>query len=207
MCFEMEKEFRKVEMALSSEEQDMAMVNGIGAYAYEECETDEPENEDDEDDEDDLDEEEEVVREETGADEKTDEYYIEKMMEWLMPWAEKSGNLQEVSDWEMKLPEMMMLKLLKLWLTNANRKRLDKVLHGYHPLDRAAMCYALLVFVMTGHRMHFKSILPEQHFKVLCDAIEADMPELFFAEHLLYNIIKFGKKHLLNDGEDGIQQV
>lgn len=125
-----------------------------------------------------------------------EEFYLSKMLEWLMPWSKKSGGLQELADWELTLPEVMMMKLLKLWLSDENRDRLDKVLHGYHPLDRAAMAYALLVYIFTGTKIHFKSVLPEQHFRVLCRAIETDMPDLPFADHLLYNLTKFGKKHL-----------
>jgi hypothetical protein len=125
-----------------------------------------------------------------------EEFYLSKMLEWLMPWSKKSGGLQELADWELTLPEIMMMKLVKLWLSDENRLRLDKVLHGYHPLDRAAMAYALLVYIFTGTKIHFKSVLPEQHFRVLCRAIETDMADLPFADHLLYNLTKFGKKHL-----------
>lgn len=131
-----------------------------------------------------------------------EDYYLSKMMEWLMPWAEKTEGLQELADWEMKLPEVMMVKLLKMWLSDDNREKLDKVLHGYHPLDRAAMAYALLIFVLTGTKIHFNKALPEQHFKVLCRFIEADMPELSFADHLMYNLLKFGKKHIVEDGRN-----
>ncbi len=139
---------------------------------------------------------------ESAPNKHDDNYYLSMMMEWLMPWVEKTDGLQELADWEMKLPEVMMVKLLKLWLSEDNREKLDKVLHGYHPLDRAAMAYALLIFVLTGTKIHFNKALPEQHFKVLCRAIEADMVELPFADHLLYNLMKFSKKHLMDDGRD-----
>lgn len=194
----MKKDLLNQGMAMADDELGMAMENENSPEAVVSESFNEEEDLDNEDE--DLDDGEELDDDDTRADEETDEYYLEKMMEWLMPWAEKTSGLQEISDWEMNLPEIMMLKLLRLWLSDANRKRLDKVLHGYHPLDRAGMCYALLMFVMTGHRMHFKGILPEQHFKVLCDCIEADMPELFFADHLISNLMKFGKKHLYDDG-------
>ena len=136
------------------------------------------------------------------SDNYDEDYYLSKMMEWLMPWAEKTEGLQILADWEMKLPEVMMVKLLKMWLSDDNREKLDKVLHGYHPLDRAAMAYALLIFVLTGTKIHFNKALSEQHFKVLCRFIEADMPELSFADHLMYNLLKFGKKHIVEDGRD-----
>ena len=143
-----------------------------------------------------------VMAYESNPNKQDDDYYLSKMMEWLMPWAEKTEGLQELADWEMKLPEVMMVKLLKMWLSDKNRERLDKVLHGYHPLDRAAMAYALLIFVLTGTKIHFNKALPEQHFKVLCRFIEADMPELSFADHLMFNLLKFGKKHIVEDGRN-----
>jgi hypothetical protein len=106
--------------------------------------------------------------------EQTDEYLVSKMLEWLMPWAEKTDGEQAVGYWQDTLPTTMMVKLLELWLTEENRKRLQTILQFYHPLDRAAMAYALLVFVMKGHQMTFKSAVANQHYKTMCEAIEND---------------------------------
>ena len=131
-----------------------------------------------------------------------DDYYLANMMRWLMPWIEKNDGTQELGDWENKISEIMMVRLVKMWLSDANKQQLDRVLHYYHPLDRAAMCYALLVFLLTGTKIHFRKPMPEQHFRTLCKAIEADMPQLPFASHLLYTLVKFGKKHITDYGTD-----
>lgn len=104
----------------------------------------------------------------------SDEYQVSKVLEWLMPWVEKTDGEQTIGCWEEKLPTTMLLKLLELRLTEENRERLRKMLQFYHPLDRAAMAYALLVFVMKGHQMTFKSAVANQHYKTMCEAIEND---------------------------------
>ena len=59
-----------------------------------------------------------------------------------------------------------------------------KMLEFYHPLDRAAMAYALVVYVMTGTTMTFKSAIAQHHYMIICQMLMDNMPELMFAEHL-----------------------
>ena len=82
-----------------------------------------------------------------------------------------------------------------LWITPENRERIEKMLENYHPLDRSAMAYALLVYVMTGTKMTFKSAVANQHYKTICKMLKEDMPELMFAGHMKYMIRKYGKKN------------
>ena len=109
--------------------------------------------------------------------ESGDENQLSKVLEWLMPWVEKTDGEQTVGYWQDTLPTTMMVKLLELWLTEENRERLRKILLFYHPLDRAAMAYALLVYVMTGHKMTFKTAMANQHYKTMLEAIRQDMPK------------------------------
>ena len=123
-----------------------------------------------------------------------EEYQISKMLEWLMPWVEKTDGEQTIGYWQDTLPTKMMVKLLELWLTPASREQVEKILQFYHPLDRAAMAYALVVYVMTGTKMTFKSAVATQHFKTACQMLKADMPELMFAGHMKYMIRRYGPK-------------
>ena len=123
-----------------------------------------------------------------------EEKEFNQTLHWLMPWKKKTGGAQLIGLWEDRLSVTMMLKLLELWLTEANRLRLRKLLTYYHPVDQAAMAYALLVYVMTGTRMKFKNPETGIHFKQMTEAIKEDMPELMFAGHLKYMIRRYGKR-------------
>ena len=142
--------------------------------------------------------EEALLAEQEGAvlleEEQTDEYQVTKMLEWLMPWAEKTECEQTVGYWQDTLPTRMMVKLLELWMTQESREHIGKILQCYHPLDRAAMAYALLVYVMTGKKMTFKSAVATQHYKMACQMLIQDMPELMFAGHMKYMMRKYGTK-------------
>jgi len=127
-----------------------------------------------------------------------DEKEIDQTVHWLMPWKEKTGGAQLIGAWEDRLCVTMMLKLVELWLTERNRVRLRKMLKFYHPVDQAAMCYALLIYALTGHRMLLKNMEARQQFKKMIAAMKADMPELMFSEHLKYMISRYGKKTVIN---------
>ena len=131
--------------------------------------------------------------------EQSEEQQISKMLEWLMPWVEKTDGEQTIGYWQDTLPTKMMVKLLELWLTPASKKQVEKMLQFYHPLDRAAMAYALVVYVMTGTKMTFKSAVATQHFKTACQMLKADMPELMFAGHMKYMIRRYGPKKVKSE--------
>ena len=97
----------------------------------------------------------------------------------------------------------MMIKLLELWLTEESRQHVEKMLEFYHPLDRAAMAYALLVYVMTGTKMKFKSAVANQGYKVACRMFKDDMPTLMFAGHMRYMIRRYGKKKINAESSTG----
>ena len=124
----------------------------------------------------------------------TTENEISKVLECLAPWIEKTDGEESIGSWETTMATKMMVKLLELWLTQDSRDKVAKMLEYYHPLDRAAMAYALVVYVMTGTKMAFKSAMATQHFKTICKILKADMPTLMFAGHMKYMMRRYGKK-------------
>ena len=119
---------------------------------------------------------------------------LSKVLQYLAPWIEKTDGEESVGSWETTLATKMMVKLLELWMTQESREKVAKMLEYYHPLDRAAMAYALVVYVMTGTKMTFKSAMATQHFKCISKMLKEDMPTLMFAGHMKYMIRRYGKK-------------
>ena len=124
----------------------------------------------------------------------TTEIEICKVLECLAPWIEKTNGEESIGSWETTLATKMMVKLLELWMTQDSRERVEKMLEYYHPLDRGAMAYALVVYVMTGTKMTFKSAMANVHFKKACKMLKDDMPELMFAGHVKYMMRRYGPK-------------
>ena len=121
---------------------------------------------------------------------------ISLTLQYLAPWVEKTDGLESVGAWENNLATKMMVKLLELWITPESREEVEKVLEYYHPLDRAAMAYALVVYVLTGNQMHFKSAMAAQHYKRFCKMLKEDMPQLMFANHMKYMVRRYGPKKI-----------
>ena len=117
-----------------------------------------------------------------------------KVLQYLAPWIEKTNGEESIGSWETTLATKMMVKLLELWMTQGSRERVEKMLEYYHPLDRAAMAYGLVVYVMTGTKMTFKSAVANQHYKTICKMLKEDMPQLMFAGHMKYMVRRYGKK-------------
>ena len=116
------------------------------------------------------------------------------MLQWLMPWMKKSDDETTIGQWQDTLPTIMMQNLLRIWLTKESCKRVQELLEFYHPLDRAAMAYALVVYLMTGRKMTLKNGAANQHYRIICQTLKEDMPELFFAGHMRYMMRRYGKK-------------
>ena len=119
---------------------------------------------------------------------------LSKVLQYLAPWIEKTDGEESVGSWETTMATKMMVKLLELWMTQESREKVAKMLEYYHPLDRAAMAYALVVYVMTGTKMTFKSAMAAQHFKCISKMLKEDMPTLMFAGHMKYMMRRYGKK-------------
>ena len=128
----------------------------------------------------------------------TEEQHYEfiKMMECLAPWKEKTNDEESIGSWETTMATRMMLKLLELWLTEESRERIEQMLEYYHPLDRAAMAYALVVYVMTGTKMILKNGAANQHYRTICKMLREDMPQLMFANHMKYMMRTYGPKKI-----------
>ena len=120
---------------------------------------------------------------------------LTNVLQYLAPWLEKTDGEEPIGSWETSLASKMMVKLLELWLTPESREQVEEILGYYHPLDRAAMAYALVVYMMTGTKMKFKSAVAIQHYKICCQMLKEDMPELMFAGHMKYMVRRYGKKH------------
>ena len=120
---------------------------------------------------------------------------LTNLLHYLAPWIEKTNGEESIGSWETNMASKMMVKLLDLWLTPESREEVEKMLDFYHPLDRAAMAYALVVYMMTGTKMKFKSAVAIQHYKIMRQMLIRDMPELMFAGHMKYMVRRYGKKH------------
>lgn len=55
--------------------------------------------------------------------EQEETYLTSKMLEWLMPWLEKTDEESTLGFWQDTLPTTMMVKLLEVWLTEKSRLR------------------------------------------------------------------------------------
>lgn len=124
----------------------------------------------------------------------SDDHQLSKVLQYLAPWMEKTNGVESVGSWETSLATKMMVKLLELWMTQDSRARVEKMLEQYHPVDRAAMAYALVVYVMTGRKMIFKSAAANQHYMTLRKQLKEDMPQLTFAGHMMFMMSQYGKK-------------
>ena len=125
---------------------------------------------------------------------ESETYQLSQMLQWLMPWMEKCDDETTIGQWQDTLPTTMMMKLLEIWLTQESRDRVRQLMEYYHPLDRAAMAYALLIYLITGRKMTLKNKAAHQHYKTIRRMAQEDMPELFFAGHLKYMMRRYGKK-------------
>ena len=126
----------------------------------------------------------------------TTEIEISKTLEYLAPWIGKTNGEESIGSWETSMASKMMVKLLELWLTEESRERIEQMLEYYHPLDRAAMAYALVVYVMTGTKMKFRSAVATQHYQLACRMLRVDMAELMFANHMKYMLRTYGPKKI-----------
>ncbi len=106
----------------------------------------------------------------------------------------RTNGEESIGSWETTLATKMMVKLLELWMTQDSREHVEKMLEYYHPLDRSAMAYGLVVYVMTGTKMTFKSAMANQHYKTICKMLKEDMPQLMFANHMKYMLRRYGRK-------------
>jgi hypothetical protein len=117
-----------------------------------------------------------MTRAELQEMEQKEKYQVAMMMEWLMPWLEKSdGDMTTMGYWQDTLATTMMMKLLELWLDENSRLRLRNLFRFYHPLDRAAMAYALVVYGMTGKKMTLRNGAAQYHYMQMLNDMKKDI--------------------------------
>ena len=100
---------------------------------------------------------------------------------------------EEISQVEMNeefgLAGKMMLALLFQWLNAENRKAMDRLLRFYHPLDKAMLIYAMLLYVTT--------------YNLMVEFVDDDMYTLPSHKHLMRLYEKYGLILPINETADG----
>lgn len=129
-----------------------------------------------------------------------------EIMEHLTDGMEPVGK-DEVSQVEMNeefgLAGQMMLTLLFQWLSAENRKAMDRLLRFYHPLDKAMLIYAMLLYVTTGRRVKMNNAVAQRHYNLMVEFVDDDMYTLPSHKHLMRLYEKYGLILPINDTADG----
>lgn len=122
------------------------------------------------------------------------------------------NNLKPVREDEMSQVEMneefglagkMMLTLLFQWLNAENRKAMIRLLNFYHPLDKAMIVYAMLLYVTTGKRVKMNNAVAQRHYDLMVEFVDDDMNTLPSHKHLVRLYEKYGLIGPMNDFADG----
>ncbi|MBO4673535.1 MAG: hypothetical protein J5616_04225 [Bacteroidaceae bacterium] len=69
-------------------------------------------------------------------------------------------------------PEMLMKSLLWKWLDKDSRKKVEHIVRFYRADVRICFYYAMLDYVMTGHKMRFEKPVQQWHFRLFCDMVD-----------------------------------
>jgi hypothetical protein len=109
----------------------------------------------------------------------------------LKPLREDEVSKVEMNE-EFGLAGKMMLALLYQWLSNDNRKAMNRLLQFYHPLDKAMLIYALLLYLMTGKLLKMNNIVAQRHYKQMVEYVDDDMVTMPSHKHLMRLYIKYG---------------
>jgi hypothetical protein len=114
---------------------------------------------------------------------------------------------EEISQVEMNeefgLAGKMMLALLFQWLNAENRKAMDRLLRFYHPLDKAMLIYAMLLYVTTGKRVRMNNAVAQRHYNLMVEFVDDDMYTLPSHKHLMRLYEKYGLILPINETADG----
>ena len=90
---------------------------------------------------------------------------------------------EEISQVEMNeefgLAGKMMLALLFQWLNAENRKAMDRLLRFYHPLDKAMLIYAMLLYVTTGKRVRMNNAVAQRHYNLMVEFVDDGSVETY----------------------------
>lgn len=114
-----------------------------------------------------------------------------QMTKCMKPIREEEISQVEMNE-EFGLAGKMMLTLLYMWLSQGNRKAMDRLLQFYHPLDKAMMIYALLLYLMTGKKVKLNNAIAQRHYDLMVEFVDDDMVTLPSHKHLMRLYKKYG---------------
>ena len=109
----------------------------------------------------------------------------------MKPIREEEISRVEMNE-EFGLAGKMMLTLLFQWLSNENRKAMNRLLQFYHPLDKAMMIYALLLYLMTGKLLKMNNAIAQRHYDLMVEFVDDDLVTLPSHRHLVRLYEKYG---------------
>ena len=69
---------------------------------------------------------------------------------------------------------------------------MNRLLQFYHPLDKAMLIYALLLYLMTGKLLKMNNIVAQRHYKQMVEYVDDDMVTMPSHKHLMRLYIKYG---------------
>ena len=124
------------------------------------------------------------------------------LTEDLEPVREEEMSQVEMNE-EFGLAGKMMLALLYQWLNAQNRKAMERLLRFYHPLDKAMLIYAMLLYVMTGKRVKLNHAVAQRHYNLMVEFVDDDMCTLPSHKHLMRLYKKYGLVLPMNDMTNG----
>ena len=127
---------------------------------------------------------------------------MEHLTEGMKPVRPEEVSLVEMNE-EFGLAGKMMLTLLYQWLNAQNRKEMDRLLKFYHPLDKAMLIYAMLLYVMTGKRVKLNHAVAQRHYDMMVTYVDDDMCTLPSHKHLMRLYKKYGLVLPMNDMANG----
>ena len=123
--------------------------------------------------------------------EEEDQQVMNYATKWLRPIKKEEIEQVELNE-EFGLAGKMMLTLLFQWLSEENQKSMMRLLQFYHPLDKAVMIYAVLLYLQTGRLLKLKSVVAQLHYDLMVGYVDEDMVTLPSHNHLMRLYGKYG---------------
>ena len=109
---------------------------------------------------------------------------LEKMSKNLKPVKKSEMSQIEVNE-EFGLAGKMMMALLYQWLSTENRAMMTGVLKYYHPLDRALLIYAVLLYLTTGKKLKLNCEMAQLHYDMMVHFVDEDLATVPSHRHLM----------------------
>ena len=80
---------------------------------------------------------------------------------------------------------------------------MERLLRFYHPLDKAMIIYAMLLYVTTGKKVKMKNVVAQRHYNQMMEYVDDDMCTLPSHKHLMRLYEKYGLILPMNGITDG----